>query len=95
MAEYTIIICDDDPKQAVNLSLKVGIAFAMAPVDDHDIEYEVGKLATKYQEVLDYLDENSLDGGIYFLDIELDTITMGLIWQLKLKKGMNGRRSFL
>ncbi|MCT3486987.1 DNA-binding response regulator [Lactobacillus delbrueckii subsp. lactis] len=86
MWRYCIIICDDDPKQAVNLSLKVGIAFAMAPVDDHDIEYEVGKLATKYQEVLDYLDENSLDGGIYFLDIELDNDHNGVDLAAEIKK---------
>lgn len=86
MAEYKIVICDDDLKQAVNLSLKVGIAFAMAPVDDHDLEYEVGKLATQYQEVLDYLDENSLDGGIYFLDIELDNSHNGVDLAAEIKK---------
>lgn len=86
MAKYTIMICDDDIRQANNLSLKVGIALSMVPTDDQDVNYEVGKVASTYQEVLDYLDNNKVDGGIYLLDIELDHDKNGLDLAVEIKK---------
>lgn len=86
MAKYTIVICDDDVRQANNLSLKVGIALSMVPTDNMDIDYEVGKVASKYQDVLDYLDNNKIDGGIYFLDIELDDNKNGVDLAVEIKK---------
>lgn len=86
MTKYEIIICDDDINQATNISLKVGIAISMVPFDDQDIDYEIVKIATKYQEVLDYLEKHKLDGGIYFLDIELDDSHNGVDLAAKIKK---------
>ncbi|WP_342769156.1 response regulator [Lactobacillus xujianguonis] len=35
------------------------------------IELEIGTIASSYGQVLEYLDQHPLDGGIYLLDIEL------------------------
>lgn len=86
MTKYKIIICDDDINQATNISLRVGIAVSMVPFDDQDIDYEIVKIATKYQEVLNYLDKLELDGGIYFLDIELDDNYNGVNLAAEIKK---------
>lgn len=71
--EYTVVICDDDVNQASNLALKIGVAAMMDSGDSEEtkIELKIGTIAQSYQEVLDYLQKNPLDGGIYFLDIEL------------------------
>lgn len=66
--KYKVIICDDDLAQASNLALKLGIAAMMQP---EEVELEIGTTAQNANEVLNYLNEHHLDGGIYFLDIEL------------------------
>lgn len=66
--KYKVIICDDDLAQASNLALKLGIAAMMQP---EEVELEIGTTAQNANEVLSYLNEHPLDGGIYFLDIEL------------------------
>lgn len=66
--KYKVIICDDNLAQASNLALKLGIAAMMQP---EEVELEIGTTAQNANEVLNYLNEHHLDGGIYFLDIEL------------------------
>nr|WP_236629281.1 MULTISPECIES: response regulator [Lactobacillus] len=71
--KYTVIICDDDVKQASNLALKLRTAAMMESGETPEtrIELEIGTIASSYGQVLEYLDQHPLDGGIYLLDIEL------------------------
>lgn len=66
--KYTVIICDDDLAQASILALKLGIAAMMQP---DEVKLEIGTIAQNADKVLNYLHDHPLDGGIYFLDIEL------------------------
>lgn len=71
--KYTVIICDDNLNHASNLALKIGIA-AMGDSGDNpdtEIDLEIGKIAQNALDVIEYLKENPVSGGIYFLDIEL------------------------
>ena len=70
--KYKVSLCDDDLAQASNLALKLGIAAMMQP---EEVELEIGTTAQSANEVLNYLNEHRLDGGIYFLDIELTVKT--------------------
>lgn len=66
--KYTIFICDDEQEQINQLSYFVGGAGMI--LADSRIDFSI-ESATSYDEAIGYLSENNLDGGIYFLDIEL------------------------
>lgn len=71
--KYTIIICDDNPDQANDLISKIKKAAIIESGDlpDTKIELKIGIVAQNANEVINYLESSSLEGGIYFLDIEL------------------------
>lgn len=71
--KYTIIICDDNPDQANNLISKIKKAAIIESGDlpDTKIELKIDIIAQTASDVVNYVKKNSLEGGIYFLDIEL------------------------
>lgn len=70
--EYTVFICDDEQEQITQITYFVGGAGMI--LADNKISFDI-KSATSYDQAVDYLNENNLDGGIYFLDIELKNDT--------------------
>lgn len=71
--KYPVFICDDDQQQ-IELTKKILGAAEMILSDDEKIEFDIGS-ATNYLDAVNYLKEQKLDGGIYFLDVELGEST--------------------
>lgn len=67
--QYPVFICDDDQNQ-VDQTEKILGAAEMILSDDEEIEFSVAS-ATDYLSAINYLKEHKMDGGIYFLDVEL------------------------
>nr|WP_241153486.1 response regulator [Lactobacillus crispatus] len=67
--QYPVFICDDDQNQ-IEQTKKILGAAEMILSDDEEIEFSIAS-ATDYMGAIDYLKKHKLDGGIYFLDVEL------------------------
>lgn len=73
MEEYGIIICDDEKDQVRRIHdlVKYAICSLEDSDDSKDKEFKITLEANSYIEVADYLEDNKVDSGVYFLDIEL------------------------
>ena len=73
MEEYGIIICDDEKDQVRRIHdlVKYAIWSLEDSADSKDKEFKITLEANSYIEVADYLEDNKVDSGVYFLDIEL------------------------
>ena len=73
MKEYEIIICDDEIDQVRRIHdlVKYAIWSLEDSADSKDKEFKITLEANSYIEVADYLEDNKVESGIYFLDIEL------------------------
>lgn len=67
--KYPVFICDDDQNQ-ISQTEKILGAAEMILSDDEEVEFSTAS-ATDYMSAIDYLKNHRLDGGIYFLDVEL------------------------
>ena len=67
--QYPVFICDDDQNQ-IEQTKKILGAAEMILSDDEEIEFSIAS-ATDYMGAIDYLKKHKLDGGIYFLAVEL------------------------
>ncbi|MDK6377937.1 LytR/AlgR family response regulator transcription factor [Lactobacillus crispatus] len=67
--KYPVFICDDDQNQ-IEQTKKILGAAEMILSDDEEVEFSIAT-ATNYMDAITYLKEHKLDGGIYFLDVEL------------------------
>lgn len=67
--KYSVFICDDDQQQIKQTEKNLGAA-EMILSDDEEVEFDI-ESATNYEDAVNYLQHNKLDGGIYFLDVEL------------------------
>lgn len=67
--KYPVFICDDDQNQISQTEKILGVA-EMILSDDEEVEFSIAS-ATNYMDAIDYLKNHKLDGGIYFLDVEL------------------------
>lgn len=66
--EIDVVICEDDKREANNL-IKM-IAKAEMIIEDN-LNLQIVINAQSYNEVQYYIEHNEIEGGIYFLDIEL------------------------
>lgn len=73
MEEYGIIICDDEKDQVRRIHdlVKYAIWSLEDTADSKDKKFKITLKANSYIEVADYLEDNKVDSGVYFLDIEL------------------------
>lgn len=71
--KYPVFICDDDKNQIEETKKILGAA-EMILSGDEEVEFSIDT-ATNYMEAINYLKEHKLDGGIYFLDVELGNDT--------------------
>lgn len=67
--EYQVFICDDDQEQ-INLTREILGGAEIILSDDENIYFNIHS-ATNYQDAIKFIKNNSFDGGIYFLDVEL------------------------
>lgn len=67
--KYPVFICDDDQEQ-IEQTKKILGAAEMILSDDEEVEFSIAS-ATDYLSAIDYLKNHKLNGGIYFLDVEL------------------------
>ena len=69
--EHRILICEDDAFQANRLKEMVTNAAIMAK--DVNVELNVAKVITKYDDAVKWINTMQFKSGIYFLDIELSS----------------------
>lgn len=68
--KYSVFICDDE-KEQVSL-LQKGISNATIMLNGEEkVKFDIINSSTSYQEAADFLDNTSINSGIYFLDIEI------------------------
>ena len=66
---YPVFICDDDPAQIVQVTETLKRAEQILS-DEEKISFDLAS-QNNYQDAKDYLLSHPVDGGIYFLDVEL------------------------
>lgn len=67
--EFPVFICDDDPKQIDQI--KNFLIAAEVMITDQDVKF-TSSSASSFKAGLEYVGSHKLEGGIYFLDIELE-----------------------
>ncbi len=67
--DYSVFICDDDQQQINQIAKIIGISEEILS-DEEKISFQIAS-ANNYQDAVTYLNQNQINGGIYFLDIEL------------------------
>ncbi|TSO26993.1 LytTR family transcriptional regulator DNA-binding domain-containing protein [Lactobacillus sp. LL6] len=67
--EYPVFICDDDQDQ-INVTIKILGRAEMILSDEEKVRFNINT-ATTYQDAVNYIKEHQIEGGIYFLDVEL------------------------
>lgn len=67
--KYSVFICDDDQRQVEQIAKIVSMSEEILS-DEEKINFQIAS-ANNYQDAVTYLNQNQINGGIYFLDIEL------------------------
>lgn len=75
---YPIIVCDDDKTLAQNLARSINVAVQNITDENSnysDIDSSVVCVANTFDQTVEYITDNNIKNGLYFLDIELSQNT--------------------
>ena len=71
-----IYLCEDDTTQAAYIKKLIEAASIIE--SDEQCTYKLVFTSNSYTEMIDYIQNNNINGGIYFLDIELEDTANGI-----------------